>query len=252
MEQPSAPGTRTSSRPAAILFPANQLTRPRRASTLTGVRRILMLALLPLALGAPATAADDLPRLVATVGPGFTIDLADADGRHVNRLLAGKYELLVHDLSDVHNFALGSKTTQQRIAETTVEFVGDMTFTVDLPLGSYGYACSPHWQVMNGSFVTYAPPPVPPPDDARPLTAKVTAAGVSLSAKTVAPGKFRLTVVDRSRAKNFHLVGPGVNRRTGAAFTGSVTWRLELAAGTYRFGSDPRLGGRLAVRSLLP
>jgi hypothetical protein len=216
------------------------------------LRRILLLALLPLTLGSPATARADLPRLVATVGPGFTIDLADADGTHVNRILAGKYELLVHDLSDVHNFALGSKTTQERIAETPVEFVGDMTFTIDLPVGSYGYACSPHWQVMNGSFVTYAPPPVPPPGDAKPLTARVTSAGVSLSAKTVAPGTFKLTVIDRSRAKNFHLVGPGVNRKTGAAFTGSVTWRLQLAAGTYRFGSDPRLAGRLAVRSLLP
>src|SRR5262245_20182960 len=216
MRRPSTPVTGTSSRPAAILFPANQLTRSPCASTLGAMRRILLLVLLPLTLGTPATAQADLPRLVATVGPGFTIDLADADGRHVNRILAGTYELLVHDLSDVHNFALGSKTTQERIAETTVEFVGDMTFTIDLPLGSYGYACSPHWQVMNGSFVTSAPPPVPPPDDVKPLTAKVTSAGVSLSAKTVAPGKFKLTVVDRSRARNFHLVGPGVNRRTGA------------------------------------
>jgi len=216
------------------------------------MRRILLFCLLPLALGAPASANGDLPLLVATVGPGFTIDLADADGKHVNRLVAGKYELLVHDLSDVHNFALGSKTTQQRIAETAVEFVGDMTFTIDLPLGSYGYACSPHWQVMNGSFVTYVPTPPPPPDTAKPLTAKVTSAGVSLSAKTVAPGTFKLTVVDRSRAKNFHVVGPGVNRKTGKTFTGSVTWRVQLAAGTYRFGSDPRLSGRVAVRPLLP
>ena len=43
--------------------------------------------------------------------------------------------------------------------------------------------------------------------------------------------------------RNFHLVGPGVNRKTGKTFTGNVTWRFELAAGTYKFGSDPRLTG---------
>jgi hypothetical protein len=39
-----------------------------------------------------------------------------------------------------------------------------------------------------------------------------------------------------------------VNRSTGKAFSGSVTWTLQLGAGTYRFGSDPRLTGRLVVR----
>jgi hypothetical protein len=252
MRRPSTPDPPTSRRPASISFAANQLTRSAPVATLVGVRRILLLALLPLVLGAPSTASGEVPRLVATVGPGFTIDLADADGRHVNRILAGTYELLVHDLSAEHNFALGSKTTQQRIAETTVEFVGDQTFTIELPVGSYGYACSPHWQIMNGSFVTYLPTPPPPPDTVKPLSAKVTSAGVSLSARSVAPGKFRLTVVDRSARKNFHLVGPGVNRKTGTSFTGRVTWSVELAAGTYRFGSDPRLSGRLAVRALLP
>jgi hypothetical protein len=47
--------------------------------------------------------------------------------------------------------------------------------------------------------------------------------------------------------RNFHLVGPGVNRRTGAAFTGTVTWTVRLARGTYRFGSDPALTSRLVV-----
>jgi hypothetical protein len=207
----------------------------------------LLLCLLPLALGAAPTARGDLPLLVATGGPGFTIDLADAEGKHVNRLTPGTYELLVHDLADIHNFALGSKTTQQRLAETGVEFVGDMTFTIDLPVGSYGYACSPHWQTMNGSFVVVAPTP-PAPAVPTALTARVTSTAVSLSAKSVAAGAFKLTVLDRSRSRNFHVVGPGIDRRTGKTFTGSVTWRLELAAGTYRFGSDPRLSGRLVVR----
>jgi hypothetical protein len=213
------------------------------------VRLILVLCLLPLALGpAGRGAAADPLLLVGTVGPGYTIDLADAQGKRVDVLTAGTYRLLVHDLSDIHNFALGSKTANVRLMETGIEFVGDETFTLDLPPGLYAYACSAHWQTMNGQFRVVAPPP-PPPPAATPkrLSAKVTDAAVSMSKRRVAAGSYRLVVSDRSRARDFHLVGPGVNRRTGKAFTGSVTWRLDLGAGTYRFGSDPRLTGRLAV-----
>ena len=75
------------------------------------MRRALLLLLLPLAFGSASSAGADTPLLVGTVGPGFTIDLADANGKHVDVLTAGTYTLLVHDLSDVHNFALGSQTT---------------------------------------------------------------------------------------------------------------------------------------------
>lgn len=102
-------------------FAANQLTQALRVSTLAQMRRIVLLCLVPLALGAADGARGEIPRLVATVGPGFTIELADANGRRVSQLVPGRYELLVHDLADSHNFALGSKTTQQRIVETTVE-----------------------------------------------------------------------------------------------------------------------------------
>ena len=76
----------------------------------------------------------------------------------------------------------------------------------------------------------------------------MTAGGVSISAKSVDAGAYKLTVVDRSRTRNFHLVGSGIDRRTSKRFMGSVTWRLELEPGRYRFGSDPRLSGRLVVR----
>ncbi|HKP18981.1 MAG TPA: hypothetical protein VJT84_10905 [Gaiellaceae bacterium] len=215
------------------------------------MRLVVLAALLPLLLGFGGSAGDDLPRLVGTVGPGFTIDLADANGKHVDELLAGKYELLVHDLSDIHNFVLGSKRTGERLASTEVEFVGDQTFTIDLVPGLYAYACSPHFQTMNGRLqVVGAPSPPPPPPAApkpRPLAAKVDAQAVTLGAKRVAPGRYRITVADRSRVRNFHLVGPGVNRRTGKAFTGTVVWSVQLARGTYRFGNDPNLAGRLVV-----
>jgi hypothetical protein len=49
---------------------------------------------------------------------------------------------------------------------------------------------------------------------------------------------YRITVRDASRSDNFHLVGPGVNKRTGIRFKGTATWTVELRAGTYRYRSD--------------
>jgi plastocyanin len=213
------------------------------------VLRVLALGLLSLTLLCTGSANADVPRLIGTVGPGFTIDLADANGTHVNTLVEGRYELLVHDLSDIHNFVLGSKATGERLASTEVEFVGDRTFTIDLVPGRYAYACSPHFETMNGSLfvTTAAAPPAPPAPAPKSLAAKVDTRSASLSAKRAAPGRYRITVVDRSRSRNFHLLGPGVDRRTGKPFTGTVTWTLQLRAGTYRFGSDPKLAGRLVV-----
>ena len=102
------------------------------------MRKAILLCLLPLALGASPSASGeaDLPLLVGTVGPGFTMDLADAQGQHVAVLTEGTYQLLIHDLADVHNFVLGSQSTGARLASTEVPFVGDMTFTIDLVPGA--------------------------------------------------------------------------------------------------------------------
>ena len=177
------------------------------------MRAAVLLLLLPFALGAaPATAAEP-PLLVGTVGLGFTIGLADANGKHVDVLGPGSYRLLVHDLSDQHNFVLGSKTTGARPAATEVPFVGDQAFTIDLHVGEYAYACSPHFEIMNGNFSVKAPPLV------LTLNASVSSRGVSLSAKNVAEATYKLRVSDRSRTRTSHVVGPGLNRRTGKAFT---------------------------------
>src|SRR5690242_17523885 len=110
---------------------ANQLTGLGDGATLPSMRVVILTGVLLLTLAGSST-AQDLPQLVGTVGPGFTIDLADANGKHVDELVAGKYTLLVHDLSDIHNFVLGSKQTGERLASTEVPFVGDMTFTIEL------------------------------------------------------------------------------------------------------------------------
>ncbi len=44
---------------------------------------------------------------------------------------------------------------------------------------------------------------------------------------------------DRSSAHNFHLEGPGVDRRTGVAFIGRRRWSpVRLYVGTYRYFCD--------------
>jgi len=208
------------------------------------MRVAILTAVLLLSLAGSAT-AQTLPVLVGTVGPGFTIDLADASGKHVDEVVAGKYTLLVHDLADIHNFVLGSKRTQEQLARTEVEFVGDMTFTIDLVPGLYVYACSPHFQTMFGQFqVVGAPTPEGPP---QPLAARVTAKTVTLRPANLTSGPYRITVTDSSRTRNFHLVGPGVNRRTTKPFVGRLTWSVRLKRGAYRYGNDPRLTGRLFV-----
>ena len=48
------------------------------------MRLLIVIALIPLGLAfAPASTAEDLPLLVGTVGPGFTIDLQQKDVRLV-------------------------------------------------------------------------------------------------------------------------------------------------------------------------
>jgi len=203
-----------------------------------------------LLVAAPAGRTDGLPLLVGTVGPGFTIELADATGKHVDLLKEGDYTLLVHDQSDIHNFVLGKKETGERAASTEVEFVGDQSFTIHLTPGHWVYACSPHFQTMFGSFVvvraTTQTTPVTPAK-AKTLTARLTATGATLSARRAAPGRYAITVVDRSKTRGFRLVGPGVNRRTAAAFVGTTVWNVRLARGIYRFGSGIPLAGRLIV-----
>jgi hypothetical protein len=51
-------------------------------------------------------------------------------------------------------------------------------------------------------------------------------------------GAYTIVVRDRSRADNFHLTGPGVDKATSKAFVGNRTWSLRLRTGIYTFRSD--------------
>jgi hypothetical protein len=51
-------------------------------------------------------------------------------------------------------------------------------------------------------------------------------------------GRYTVTVRDGSATRDFHLVGPGVNRRTGLGFRGTRRWTIDLRRGTYSYRSD--------------
>ena len=193
--------------------------------------------------------------LVATVGTndGTDIVLARQDGRRVTELAPGTYTVRVRDRSRLHNFHLASNTDRTVDFRTELEFVGEQDFTVTFQDRTrYAYACEPHWQTMNGEFfvLSSSAPPPPPAPGLRTLRASVSPTGrATLSARSVAAGRFRIVVRDRSARHNFRLAGRGVNRTTGADFKGTTTWRVRLAKGVYRFGSDARRHpGRLRVR----
>lgn len=52
-------------------------------------------------------------------------------------------------------------------------------------------------------------------------------------------GTYTFRISDKSNIHNFHLTGPGVNKKTGVGFVGKVTWKLKLTKGTYKFVCDP-------------
>jgi plastocyanin len=200
-------------------------------------------AALAVAVGVVALPATGQPAttLFATVGPESTITLTHADGTRVQRLDPGTYTLEVDDRSDFHNFRLSGPGV---LVSTGVAFVGKRTFTITVRDGVYTYVCEPHSSSMRGTFRVGNPPPPPPP---RQLVATVgpratitvrTPAGRIV--RTTPAGRYTITVRDRSRAHNFRLTGPGVNRKTGVAFVGTARWTVTLRKGaTYRFRCEP-------------
>ena len=52
-------------------------------------------------------------------------------------------------------------------------------------------------------------------------------------------GSYTIKIADKSNIHNFHLTGPGVNKKTSVGGTGSTTWTVKLKSGTYKFVCDP-------------
>ncbi len=102
------------------------------------------------ALFGPSVAGGATPRLVGTVGPGFTIALKDGGGKAVKSLKAGKYTLTIRDQASIHDFHLSGPGLNKVI--TGVDFVGSKTITIALRKGTYAFQCDPHASIMHGSF----------------------------------------------------------------------------------------------------
>jgi plastocyanin len=52
-------------------------------------------------------------------------------------------------------------------------------------------------------------------------------------------GKYRIKVEDKASIHNFHLFGPGLNKKTGVSFKGETTWTITLKPGRYTYQCDP-------------
>ena len=194
------------------------------------------IALVVLALGAAGPSAADNGQLIGNVGPGYSISLKDATGATVTHLAPGTYTLVVHDQADIHNFDLTGPGVS---VSTGIDFVGDQTFTITLTDGTYTFVCDAHIATMKGTFTvgTVSSPPPPPPKPK--LATFAVGPGKKLTAPAkLASGRYAITARDASATDNLHFKGPGVNRKTGVAFKGSVKWAVALKAGTYTLWSD--------------
>jgi plastocyanin len=58
--------------------------------------------------------------------------------------------------------------------------------------------------------------------------------------KTLRAGTYKITVSDKSKIHDFHLMGPGVNKViTTTPFKGMKTVTVKLKKGTYKYICDP-------------
>jgi plastocyanin len=52
-------------------------------------------------------------------------------------------------------------------------------------------------------------------------------------------GTYIFKISDKSGIHNFHLTGPGVDKKTSVGGQGTSTWKLKLKKGTYKYVCDP-------------
>jgi plastocyanin len=61
--------------------------------------------------------------------------------------------------------------------------------------------------------------------------------------KTIKAGTYKIKVEDKSSIHNFHLIGPGLNKKTSVSFKGDSTWTIKLKKGKYTYQCDPHAAG---------
>ena len=193
--------------------------------------RIALVTLLAALVLPSAVAQADNPKLVAVVGTNdaFVISLRDGDGNAVTQLAPGTYDIAVSDRSESHNFHLKGPGVDQ---STSIGEKQETTWTVTIGEGRYTYVCDAHSSQMRGYFLAGALTPIAFTGSVGPKKS------ISLKPKSALPGPAIVTVNDRSKTDNFHLTGPGVNRKTGVKTRGKVAWTVTLRPGVYSYRSD--------------
>jgi len=115
------------------------------------IRIVLTLAAAVTAVVFAVTSASAAaPRLVGSTGPdgAFHITLTKG-GKKVTKLKAGKYTIVVKDISRTHDFHLSGPGVNKK---TSVTGKATSTWHVTLKKGTYSYVCDPHKTIMKGSF----------------------------------------------------------------------------------------------------
>src|SRR5262249_48332505 len=148
-------------------WPGREIRDP-RAARITGMRIALIATVAACLLAAAPSSAVPIRQtdgqLVGSVGPGFTISLKDSSGANVKHPDVGTYTLLVHALSDLHDFHLSGPGVN---VTTDVIGTGDQTFTINVTDGVYDFQCDAHPLQMKGAFAggtaTLPPATTPPP-----------------------------------------------------------------------------------------
>ena len=62
---------------------------------------------------------------------------------------------------------------------------------------------------------------------------------ITMNKNTVKAWIYSITIHDLASIHDFHLTGPGVNKKTSVAGTGTTKWTVKLKKGTYHFVCDP-------------
>ena len=198
---------------------------------------VLLLAIAAVLVPGSARPAATATALTGSVGPGFTISLKDASGTAVSHLDPGDYTITVNNLNTTaeHNFHLFGPGVDQ----ATPFQQGTWTWNVTFTDGVYTFHCDAHPTIMKGTFRVGAAPPPPVK-----LSGKVgPGSTISLKkgsaiVKALKAGRYKVTVRDVSTKDNFHLLGPGVSRKTAVGGKATVSWTLRFRAGKYTYRSD--------------
>jgi plastocyanin len=62
---------------------------------------------------------------------------------------------------------------------------------------------------------------------------------ITVAKKSVKAGKYTFVIQDKSSAHNWHITGPGVNKKTSVSGTGTKRITVTLKKGTYTIVCDP-------------